>query len=532
MVEKIEGLTKNPRISWAATIGAAAFSAAALVLAFPNASIRPLVWVGLVPLLVLALAFPLRAAVAGSVLAGFALFFFGLHWIRFFTVPGWILLAAYHALFVVLFVLGVRVAWLRWRVLLPMVAGALWVSLEFLRSFLLTGFPWLYLAHAEYRSRALIQVAEFTGAYGLSFFIIAVNALAAEIALAAFFGRGWRWRWARFAPDIVLTAIAAGLIALCAGRAEKVRTSPGPRIAVLQGNIPQELKLMGDPQSQRKMLEAYVELSLDAAQQRPDLIVWPETMVPGILNLDTALQDYLKALVQQLDVPILLGAVTFEGDDAGQWAQFNSAYLLEPHPAGPRFTGRYDKIQLVPFGEYVPLRSRLPFLTWFVPYDYDFSPGRSLTLLSPARLCSFRVLICFEDAFPDLVRQMSAAPRRPDFLINISNDGWFRDSGELEQHLAASVFRAVENRISVVRATNTGISAFIAPNGDIKVLRDERGRTRQVRGLLVRQVLLSEQPATFYGRHGDLFAWGCLLASVVMVALAALATQERAARFT
>ncbi len=277
---------------------------------------------------------------------------------------------------------------------------------------------------------------------------------------------------------------------------------------------------MGDPQSQRAMLDAYVQLSLDSALQRPDLIVWPETMVPGILNLDTALQDYLMALAQQLGVPMLLGAVTFERDPTDQWTQFNSAYLLEPLPSGPRFTARYDKIQLVPFGEYVPLRSRLPFLAWFVPYEHDFSPGQSLTMFRPAELYSFRVLICFEDAFPDLVRRMTAPPRRPDFLINISNDGWFRDSGELEQHLAASVFRAVENRISVVRATNTGISAFITPTGHLEMLRDRQGRFREVRGLLVQNVPISEHPPTFYTRHGDLFAWTCLLACVALLTVA------------
>jgi apolipoprotein N-acyltransferase len=382
----------------------------------------------------------------------------------------------------------------------PYVVGAasLWVALEFLRTYLITGFPWNLLGYSQHRNLPLIQVAAVTGVYGVSFVVLAVNAALARAILT------WKCWSGVLAPLATAALLVAGSVGYGWLWPASDAENDSIRIALVQANIDQGVKW--DPTWQDQTLTIYGELTREVARQRPQLIVWPEAAVPFFLR-----EDPRQALVQ--DMARAAGAYLLVGAPDWQAGQpRNTAFLIEP---GGRMLERYDKRHLVPFGEYVPLSQLLFFVNPLAGGAIGaFAPGHEATVFATPS-GRFGVVICYEAIFPDEVREFFLSGA--DFLVNITNDAWFGRSAAPAQHLAMAALRAVENRAYLIRAANTGISAIVAPDG----------RIVQASGLFSRVVLsgaiIPHTGGSFYTWHGDLFAWGTvgLALAIVLAALAA-----------
>ena len=395
------------------------------------------------------------------------------------------------------------------------------------------GFGWYLLGHTQHDWAALIQVSDMTGVYGVSFLVALVNAavwLAVErIALVRVWLRDLRPTPPATVRPALVTALLLGL-AITYGlfRLSHEPFPEGPRVALIQGNLPQSLKNDGG----RDMADHFGRLSLDAVRSKPDLVVWPETsfagtwydFAPGVdpLTAPVDIQRWAKAdrtnfaedMRYAWRTPTLFGLNTLEWDGGGRLWKYNSALLID-RDGTPR--GRYDKMHLVPFGEYVPMGQTLPFMSMFTPYEGDYSckPGENWTrfpLVVGDRTYHFASLICYEDSDATLARHY-LRPGEPgvDFFVNISNDGWFDGTAEHEQHLAICRFRAVETRRSVVRAVNMGVSAIIDPDGRVVALPGPTwAESKKVEGIVRGPVPLGTG-TTLYARFGDWLPVACWL---------------------
>lgn len=441
---------------------AALASGILLALAFPRPSLAFLAWIALVPLVATMESRPFRS----GFVAGLGFFGLVLYWLNIvmttygrlhpaLSVVAYILLACYLSLF-----FGTA-TWaasrLKEKLSLPvaLTLPVLWVALEFLRSFLLSGFPWALLGYSQGHQLALIQSADLFGVYGLSFLIVLVNA-----ALAGAL-HGLRRRDVKTLPRTALAAAAVLFFANLGyglwrlgddldGREKQLR------VGLVQGNIDQSIKW--DPAFQGTTIERYRDLSLKVGHGA-DLVIWPESATPFYLQDGGPLAEIV------LDVPRLTGAGLLVGSPAYEIVNrrpqyLNSAFLLA---SDGRMLGRSDKVHLVPFGEYVPFGRFLPFIDKMVTGIGDFSPGTVTPL--PMNGSELGVLVCFEGIFPELARDY--VRKGSDLLVNITNDAWFGRSSAPWQHLGMTRFRAVENRVWVARAANTGVTAFIAPSGRI-----------------------------------------------------------------
>jgi apolipoprotein N-acyltransferase len=463
-------------------------------------------WIALVPLLCLVRSPARPRTVYLSAWAGALLFFVpALQWMRV-ADPAmyatWLLLALHCSLFVLA---GV---WLLRRLdrgtALPLVltVPVVWCALEFARAHLLGGFAWYFLGHTQHAFLPVIQVADLGGAYAVTFVVAAVNALVFEYlyrlpALRRLCGLASAAPPARLGSLLAQTAAVLLLVAGDLGygfwRLGQDTFTPGPRVALVQGSVPQSIRNTASSPEEaardagRVMFDHYDALSKLAAhrERRPDLIVWPETCFPGSwhevapeLPPDRLPEVAVKGLAENRvllhDAPdrwltsVLLGMDTQSLGADGKWRRYNSSVLIG---ADGRAGGRYDKIHLVPFGEYVPFRDWLPMMNWFSPYDFDYSvtPGERQTRFALGDY-RFGMVICYEDTDPDLARcyaRPDGGERPVDFLVNTSNDGWFDGTAEHEEHLAVARFRAVECRRPLLRAVNMGISAVIDGNGRV-----------------------------------------------------------------
>ncbi len=378
-------------------------------------------------------------------------------------------------------------------------APVIWVAMEFLRTHWLTGVPWNLLGYALAKHPALIQIATATGVYGVSFLLAGVNA----ILLAFWWARTVRARvsWA---------AVALALVVLVALQARLPAVNPAERALLVQTNIPETTQY--EPNwvlnHQAELLELYRLTNRAATEEspRPTLVIWPEVPAPFYFHHDPVFRAQMIALAQATQSYLLVGIVDYRKDATGRDRPYNSAVMLAP---SGELVGQYDKMHLVPFGEYVPYRWLLGWIGRVVPELSDFAPGTTRTLV-PTPQGRAAVLICYEAIFPGEVRSLVA--RGAELLVNISNDGWFGQSAAPEQHFEMARLRAVETRRYLLRATNSGITAVIDPYG--RVLDQARREQR----LVFPASFAARTERTFYVRFGDWFAWLCLV-----VALAALA---------
>jgi apolipoprotein N-acyltransferase len=473
-----------------------------LAAALPKFDLIFFLWVGLIPLLWALQGVQGRKAFILGYCNGLAQNLLMLYWIIYVTViygklplpVGIILLvllagylSIYRGLWALLYTWGenrgLAGAW--W-------GPVLWVSLEFVQTYMISGFPWMLLGYGFHQSPHLIQLVDITGVYGLAALIVIVN--------IGLFKLMQGWAEGRLAIWSPLAALVCLIVCLSYGyvRLPEVRrqmaTSPTMKVAVVQGNIEQGKKW--DPAYQTATIKIYGDLTLQTKPDDPKLVVWPETAAPFFFWRDKKLSQQVLDIAKQSGSYLLFGSPAFEIIPGGE-SFFNRAFLLSPDG---NVVSYYDKAHLVPYGEYVPLRRFMPFIGKMVPMVGDFvegPPGKVLSLPE----ADLGTLICFESIFPYLSRAM--VQNGANILINITNDAWFGETSAPYQHLAMSVTRAVENRVSMARAANTGISALAAPDGSIiwqSGLYTTAARTEPLPVL---------SGGSFYTHYGDLFAWLC-----------------------
>ncbi len=486
------------------TLLTAAGSGLLLAWAFPRLDLYPLAWVALIPLL---LVMEKRPFVSGFT-TGCVFFALVLYWLNIVmttfggldpvsSVVAYLLLVSYLALY-----FGAA-TWLAWRVRLrlqlPVVVTlpVIWVALEFLRGWLLTGFPWALLGYSQQNFSPAIQSADVTGVYGVSFMLVAVNAAVAHVIQRP--------------RDRGTVVVAAGLLLLVTShfgyglvRTQQL-TDDRPqqlRVALIQGNFDQSQKW--NPELRQATVDRYLQLSRQALTADPELLIWPEAATPFYLQDASELSAQVQRLPRATGVPLLVGSPAYDQQSDGSQRYFNSAFLLTPDSADPP---RSDKVHLVPFGEYVPLGKLLSFIDKLVVGVGDFTAGEINPL--PLQGHHLGVLVCYEVIFPQLARR--SVGQGSDLLVNLTNDAWFGRSSAPYQHLAMARFRAIENRIWLARAANTGVSALIAPSGAI-TLSGPIFEPLQLTGT----VGLGAHP-TFYRRFGDLFALVCLAMALLLL---------------
>lgn len=560
---------------------AAVFSAGLLWTCFFPVAWGWLAWLALVPLLALVRAeLPNSRRFLFAWLAGLVFYFPALQWIRVADprmYATWAALAIYCSLYFPIAILLTRLLERQTRLPLVVTLPLVWVTLEYLRGHLMSGFAWYYLGHTQHAFLPLIQVADLAGAYGVSFAVAAVNAVLFEVLfLAPGFRRlvGLPDPGALTLPRklawqaLAVTGLVIGMLSYGAYRLGQDDFPSGPRVALMQGNLDQRIRnaahsKMGSDDAIRFMFNHYKTLCDQAMAQQPvpDLIVWPETSYPiewmviapdfppdrlADQPIDWRKENqiswnkviYPVAQYWPTNVLLGIGSRVLEADE--QVHRYNASLLVRPDRT---VGGRYDKIHRVPFGEYVPLRESLPWMNQFAPYDNDYSltPGRQLTrfaLPAGGQTYHFGVVICYEDTDPYLARQFGredgseplfdrlhrwffdwGRPQFPvgtgqpavDFLVNISNDGWFDGSCEHQEHLAICRFRAVECRRTVARAVNMGISAVIDGNGRLVALPGPSWEeSKKVAAVLTADMPLDRR-TSFYAAWGDWLPWTCAL---------------------
>jgi apolipoprotein N-acyltransferase len=387
----------------------------------------------------------------------------------------------------------------------------LWVALEYLRSFIFSGFPWELLGYSQFNRLQLIQISDILGVYGLSALIAFVNG-AVFITLLYFTKR--RWLDAEITKRLVTGAITALILVIALSWSygywrlktinHLIAISPKTRIAVVQGNIDQAVKW--DPAFQIDTVKKYNRLSSSITKQRPDLIVWPESATPFYFLYDIKPTELVFEGIERTATDYLIGSPSFvKSGDMVRY--FNSAYLISPLTKN---MSKYDKTHLVPFGEYVPFKKWLPFLGKMVAQVGDFKAGMEGKTL-PWKTEQVGVQICYEIIFPGLSRAMTR--NNASLLINITNDAWFGKTSGPYQHFSMTVFRAVENRRALVRSANTGISGFIDPAGRVLA------STPLVEDAALVHSIPLMKIKTVYTRVGDLFARMCFALAIIIVLL-------------
>jgi apolipoprotein N-acyltransferase len=493
-----------------------------LLLSFPPVDWGLLAWIALVPLLLAIRSSSWKTAFGQGFIAGLVFYTGTLAWVvnamyLYGKVPLLVsyvvllLLAAYCALYLALFTGLLRWVSTGFSSFFLWGAPALWVSLELARTYLFSGFPWALLGYSQHRQLPVIQVADLTGVYGVSFLIVLVNVLVAALIQTALahvsIGESRvRVPWVRVTLALV---VMSGSLAY-----GHWRLAPHPaqfsdhalRVGIVQPNVDQSRKW--DAAFRRETIDRFESLTTVAAKHS-DFVIWPEAATPFLFEVEEDYRDELLRFVREHAVPLLFGSpATIVEKQSNQLRLLNSAFLIS---ADGRILDRYDKIHLVPFGEYIPLKQILTFLDKLVVGIGDFFPGSAPEIMQgPGG--RFGVVICFEVIFPNLVRHF--VDLGADYMVTITNDAWFGHSSAPYQHFSMVVFRSVENRVYFARAANTGISGFIDPFG----------RVLQKSDIFTEDVLAGEirtgGPRTFYTAYGDLFAYGCVILALFAPVLA------------
>jgi len=425
-------------------------SAVLLTLSYPKFNIEFLAWFAFIPFFFAICNESKIQACRLGFLFGFTFFAITICWLTHVSFLGYIVIASVLAAFFALFAFFTS----------HPLAGSCytgiffiplsWILLEYVRAHLFGGFGWALLGYSQYLNLPIIQIADKAGVWGVSFLVMTVNVAGFKLLKEG----------PRRAIAVILIATALTGLSLFYGYGKLTESidSKELSVSVIQGNIPQHMKW--DAQFREDILARYINLTKKAASENTDLIIWPETALPGYLE-EKDLMARITGLAKKVKTPLLIGAPSRWGYENDTF--YNSALLVSEK--GEILT-RHDKMHLVPFGEYVPFEENLVFIRALIDKPIgSFSPGKSYTIFNLKKDIRFGVLICFEDIFPGLVSNF--VKKGADFMINITNDAWFMDSSEPYQHAQASVFRAVENRVPVVRAANTGLSCFIDSRGRI-----------------------------------------------------------------
>ena len=521
--------------------------------------LAPVAWVAWVPFILACSpeARPRRLFLFGYIIS-LCYWLGNLYWVAPVTIVGWLVFCLYTALLWPVLALCLRYCRMK-KVPLFLAAAVLIVGIERLQGFFLGGFFWRFLAHSQYRNVTLIQIADIFGASGVSFLVAMVNGLLASLIVAV--RQKKVLTPVQFANTAIVCAAVVGAFAYGRWRIDQEAecVTAGPLAASLQSNVPQSVKRTFE--SGDDLFTGLMQQSKAAALAGAELIVWPETMVQATLNpevlgllepshpwriYDDALREHAKDTAYLL-VGAYGGTPEIQEDMAIQLGQrFNSAFMYKKN--GDKAREVYNKIHLVPFGEVLPLRRSL---SWFyellmkikfIPYNFDYSLdyGSEYTIFemtgnenSGMHDYKFGVMICYEDTVPEIGRRFALdehGGKRLDWLVNISNDGWFvrfkddkvQPSAELTQHAAVCVFRAVENRLAVLRSVNTGISCLIDSAGRIRngftagSLPEEAKARTGMPGWFIDRIPVDNR-VTFFSKYGEWLDFCCELCVIVLI---------------
>lgn len=547
----------------------ALLSGVLMATAFPPVGEAQAAWVALVPLLLVVRTCPGRRAFCRGLVAGGTFWLLSVAWLLRLGLTGCPMPAAVGAwlgvaLCMTVF-LGAFAACAGWcfrvaaaatgplsalrRLSLLVMVPVLWVGFEYIRSTIATGFPWNALGVSQYRNLPVLQLAEWGGVYAVSAVVAAVNT-GLTLMMVRLGGIYLKGRPVRFQVDLMLVLL---LLALCwvwgVRRVRQVNAASlaGDRVArivAVQPNIAQRKKWTEESAYEILLsLEERMDLVRSVGRQA-DLVIWPETAVPGWLPDDVHTAAFVEELVRQTGVPVLVGAMeacrkaedgsqksegeaySLNGDGLMGLQWYNSSFLYNGEG---KIVGRYRKQHLVPFGEYLPLDEHVDWIRRCAPLGFSCMAGATATvfrvsgpsgaaleaapgaadptsdLRPPASGIAFSPLICFEDAFAYLGRRAVRNGAR--LLVNQTNDAWFDGSSAAVQHVAHCVFRCVENRVPAVRATNTGVTCFIDRTGQIDettrgILKRKEWDRIDYRSETLR-IPADDMPLTFYTRYGD-----------------------------
>jgi len=531
---------------------------------FPPFNLTWFCWIALTPLIA-AIWFSgaesrhpwLRNLLLGYV-AGLTFFWIVFSWLTTVTILGWFVLEFYMAIYVAIWALfcGLvrprpkinRAGSSKWEQMLSqartsvtpppspwtrstnnlrlaLLLAAAWTTLEWLRGWVFSGFGWNGLGVALHDNWPLIQIAELTGVAGLSFLIAFVNVIILTTAYRLVVEARTRVMRPHFDFTFTMAAIVGVLV--FGFRATQVPSAAKPlRVTAVQSNVPQNQKF--DPQFTRRIFDQFRRLSEIALRSNPppELLVWPESSMPGPVLVDQESYKFVMDLAADADADFLLGTIDEDGGDV-----YNAAILLSE---GGERVQIYRKVHLVPFGEFVPGRHTVPLLARIVGDQVpgDFKAGKEHTVFTLTNGdVQVAPLICFEDTIGELARQFVVPTETSpgaNLLVDVTNDGWFQHSAGSHQHLANAIFRCIETRRPMLRAANTGVTCFINQFGRVtQELRDEIGSTF-TEGVLSGDIKVpSEHELTFYARHGELFAKVCGVITLIAIVLTSLTRWRR-----
>jgi apolipoprotein N-acyltransferase len=398
-------------------------------------------------------------------------------------------------------------------------APAVWVAIEFVRSNLFfLSWPWNLLGHSQYQYLSVIQIADITGVYGISFMLVMVNQVVSYLpdVLSA---RGSARRKMQNIDStgwILQGAVAAFFLILTLSygwyRLNVPESNEHIRVALVQGNVLPHDNMSYDEKI--KYLSVYEKLTREAALQKPDLIVWPSSSLPAQIS-SRLVRFTVMRLAKETDMYLLAGGAGHEKLSPrreGHLPFSNSEFLIGP---SGRLEGQYNKMRLLPFNEYLPLKGTITWPKWITTLPESFLPGDEYTLFQVSNV-KFGAPICWENMFPDLFRRFVREGAR--FMVSVTNEGFFgRVQAPYQQSLAMNAFRAVENRVAIARSAPNGVSAFISPNGNIvERVTGSGGEDLFISGILVRDIPVAAKQ-TFYTRYGDVFAYAILGIAILFI---------------
>ena len=499
-------LNTNTNLKW--NILLSILSGALLILSFPKYGWGFVAWFAFIPLL---FALYRTTSIRQAMLLGFSTGVVGytgiMYWIVYVVVnygylPVYLgiiimlLLACYLSIYIALFAVGI--VYFKKKIPLYLIAPVLWICLEYCKSQLLTGFPWENLGYSQYLNLYLIQFADVLGVFGLSFLIILVNVSLFEIVTK----RSKREYIIAAAVSLTLVSVYIyGIFRL--NNIDKLlqnESAPSMEVSLIQGNIDQSIKW--NQNFQKETLNIYEDMTLKNIPANGGLIVWPETAVPFNFQDENDLRGQIKNISIKTKSNFIFGSLSYSRR-SHHVDFYNSAYLLSPEG---EVKGRYDKVHLVPYGEYVPLRNVFPFIKGLTAGIGDFSTGDGYFPLSTADR-KIGVLICYEGILPYAARMYKK--ESAEILVNITNDAWFGSTSAPYQHLSMVIFRVVETRLYLVRAANTGISAIVDPRGQV-VAKTDIFQKDTLKG----KVKFLNIP-TFYTEYGDILVVACFMLSIL-----------------
>ena len=522
-----------------------------LACAFPKMHVAGLAWIAPGIILLAGLGAKPGVAFRAGYFAGLGFFLTSLYWlllipVRFAPIVGWLAVSLYLSFYPALWL------WFAWRVfparfenaepgwsgLLArfvettwgqrlrwcLVVAAAFVAWEMVQARLLSGFPWNLLGASQYHLLPLIQIASVTGVYGVSFLVTWFSAalLCTFVRLSRETGRR-KWSTELFVPALVLAVVVS--LGVREVAVDPPRASRSLRMALVQPAIPQEVVWDQSYEKKAARFASLLALSEAAVTNHPTVVVWPEAALPDLLRWSTnqynglTVLDAVTAFARRHKVWMVIGADDAEltpgtRDDV---SFYNSSFLI--NPAG-HLVSSYRKRRLVMFGEYVPLSEWFPFLKRLAHVQGEFTPGTEVVTFDMAGWdVQTSVLICFEDVFPHITREH--VKDDTDFLLNLTNNGWFGEGAAQWQHAANAVFRAIENGLPLVRCANNGLTCWVDSRGAMSQVYFGTSKNIYQRGYKIVNVPLlpaGQWPATFYRKHGDWFGWTC--EGVTVIALA------------